>query len=111
MKIKLNRIILIILIVWFLIFVTDMISVYIGSKPIFVIPYYGGEITEFRGIGYSISYFYPLTSIDNPVQIQSSFNINALVYVSLNVILVGYLIISTVIKKKKMQSNDNNGKD
>ena len=90
MKSKINKILVIILIIWFLVFITDMICFYSISKPIFMAALYGGEVTTYIGLGYQFNRYYPLTHIDDPV--QSSYTINAVPYIVVNIIVVAFLL-------------------
>ena len=99
MKSKLNRILLIILIVWFLVFMVDMVCIILKAKPIFVIPAYGGEVTEYIGLGYTAKYYYPMSSLDN--RIESSSSVNPSIYIIVNIVAITFLIVSSIIKRRK----------
>ena len=99
MKSKLNKILLIILIVWFLVFMVDMMCIILKSKPIFVIPAYGGEVTEYIGLGYTVKYYYPMSSLDS--RTESSLSVNPSIYIILNIVAIVFLIVSSIIKRKK----------
>ena len=98
MKNKLNFMLVIILIIWFLAFATDMVCVRIGSKPIFMIPVYGGEIVEYRGLGYRVDCFFPLTTADDPV--QSFSEIRLAPYAFINAAIVSFILIRVIRQRR-----------
>ena len=94
MKHKIDRILFVILVVWLLIFITDIVCFYSGSTPLFMITFYGGEVTEYIGLGYAIEEVFPLTSIEDPMRYSSSINI--LPYIVVNTIVVVSLILRKI---------------
>lgn len=95
-----NRILAIVIVVWFIMFATDMICfTLLMSKPVFMTSFCGGEIVEYRGLGYSIDHFVPMTTIDDPV--QSDYKIKTTPYLPINAVLIAILFIITIINRKK----------
>jgi len=101
-KTKLDKILVVILVVWFLVFLTDMILFYCGSGPIFMIQSHGGEITVNIGLGYMINQIYPLTTIDDPI--QSYHVIIVWPYIVINAFLVLFLVFRKIRRHKMKQT-------
>ena len=89
-----------VLLLWFMLFVTDMVLVYFfGVHPIFALPISGGEYMGYRGLGYVVEYFYPLTDAVDTVAERT---INVYPYLVSNVLLiVSYFVIKQVIRNHK----------
>ena len=88
---KFMRIILCFMLVWFIMFATDVTRTFALLKPIFALQYPGGEMIEYLGLGYSIEFYYPLMG---PGQAGSgvSFRINPVLYIALNLLLIASLV-------------------
>jgi len=99
MKSKINRILVIVLIVWFNIFTIDITATYFGYKPVLVVRIQGGEVVSYVGLGYVVDYFYPLTSGDSPT--QSYYSINTIPYIIINCIVLGFVLINFLMKRHK----------
>ena|GEM_PF-2015379 len=102
-KNKINRALVIILIVWFLIFITDMICFAINSHTLFAIPTYGGELITYIGLGYLVRVYVPLTSIDEPL--QSSYDINFVPYIVINIVLIIVLVVRIISTHRTKTKN------
>jgi len=98
MKKIIFRILLVVVVVWFLIFAVDMISFFIGSRPVFMVQMHGGEMSQYTGLGYWIEEFFPWTTIDDPY--QYSYKINVIPYVVINVVLIATLVIGKIRQRK-----------
>jgi len=51
-----KKIIVVIMIIWFLVFLIDIICAFTISKPIFMLESVGGERTDYYGLGYSMTH-------------------------------------------------------
>ena len=85
----------IVLSVWFLIFLTDIITAFVFHKPIFCIEISGGEWVGYLGFGYFIEFYYDWSGW------HSSPHITPWVYVFINAVI---FIIHFIIKRKKLKN-------
>ena len=86
-----KKIAMIALILWLLIFLTDIICAFTISRPIFMLEAMGGERTDYYGLGYSITHWYSWSG-------DEGFSINPIPYIVINCGIIGYLLIK---KKRK----------
>ena len=103
MKSKWNRIIIIILSAWFVVFAVDMVLVYLGLKPIFTISAPGGEVISFLGLGYRVDRFYPISDLSSNE--RTTTKVNALIYLLVNSAAIIYLILSRVARNRNKKPN------
>lgn len=79
----------------------NLISIYCFDKVLFAVKSFGGEITTYKGIGFSMDKIYPVAPVgkDNTV---TNIHID---YVSLGILLIisfaVALLVSTLISKRK----------
>ena len=72
-----KKIIAVILIIWFLVFLIDIICAFTISKPIFMLESVGGERTDYLGLGYSMTHWYSWSG-------DGGFSVNPLIYLVAN---------------------------
>lgn len=84
-----KRIIVIILIIWFFIFLVDIICAFTISRPIFMLESVGGERTDYYGLGYSMTHWYSWFG-------DGGFSINPFIY-----LIVNGLIIAVLLRNRK----------
>ena len=84
----------IVIVIWFLIFLTDMITAFV-ARPIFCIVGTGGEVSTHIGLGYIINYYYGWGLPTTPPQI------NAWGYIIVNATILMIYFIGKRMKIKK----------
>jgi len=77
------------LIIWFAIFLTDIICSFTISHPIFTLPVTGGEVTTFWGLGYMINHYYAMTPTGYR---DGGFEVIPTFYIIINIIIIAFLI-------------------
>ena len=90
MKQKLLNILIAFLVVWFLVFLIDMLSFHFYSKPVFAVFGGGGDCTVYNGLGYSMVEHYPEQFIDNPLPVTKDVEYHD--YIVMNVLLIACII-------------------
>jgi len=96
-KEKKYRIILIVQIIWFLLFITDVLLAKFFSFTLFSVSLKGGEIISCIGLGYIINFYYPLISIDDS-SVYKTLSIHPWPYIIINIIIA---VVLFVLAKKK----------
>ena len=86
-----RKIVITLLVLWLLIFLTDVLCSLFFSHPIFMWMVPGGERTDYFGLGYSITHWYSWFG-------DGGFSINPIPYIVINCGIIGYLLIK---KKRK----------
>jgi len=102
MKNKINKILLILMSLWFVVFVTDMLCFMFLSKPIFVISPEAGDAVVYYGLGYGFTIYYPLTTA-NDTRVYTP-DIEILPYIVINIVLVAFIIFRIIRQRRKIQS-------
>jgi hypothetical protein len=85
----------VVVIVWFLIFLTDIITAFILHRPIFCIGGNGGECSVYGGLGYIITIYYHWDGWVSYPQI------NPWGYILINVAILTIYFIAKRIRTKK----------
>lgn len=83
MKLKrpmMYKITMILQIVWLLIIVVDVVAMGLDASPIFASKMWGGECQVTVGLGYKITTFYPMSSVDSPAASTTQLNANGLLF-------------------------------
>jgi len=86
-----KKIVILLLIIWLLVFLTDIVYALTISRPIFMIESEGGERIDYYGLGYSMTHWYSWSG-------DGGFSINPIRYIILNCVIIGFLLIR---KKRK----------
>jgi hypothetical protein len=88
----------IVLAVWALMFITDILTAFIIKRPIFCLPFWGGEWVGYYGLGYKIEFYYDFAgNVSAP-------HINPLCYLLINGIIATYIAVKKFRKTKKQQN-------
>ena len=85
---------------WLAILLIDFIIMLIFHTSIFSKELYGGDVVETIGLGYIITTYYPLTTMDDPV--QSTTHINAIVLICGQLILT----IANIVQAVRFKNRD-----
>lgn len=88
--------IFIVLIIWLLVFLVDIICAFTISKPVFMLETVGGEMTNYYGLGYSMTHLYENTPDGYR---DGGFEVNPVLYLVTN----GFIIILLLRHKKRTE--------
>ena len=100
---KKMKVLIVIIIAWFIIFAVDMARARLLLHPIFALPSWGGEYVGYYGLGYFIEFFYPLMGPGN-TGAGVSVRIHPYPYIIINIIIVATLFLRIFFRSKKSQS-------
>jgi hypothetical protein len=83
---KRKKTILIIMLIWFAVFITDVICSLTLGRPIFVVGFTGGEVTKCVGLGYTVTFYYGMTPSGIVSYEPPEFNL--IVYICANIVVL-----------------------
>lgn len=89
-----RKVIYIILLIWLAMILVDIICAFTISRPIFMLPVEGGEVTLYYGIGYTMKHYYEMTPDG---YWDGGFFVNPLLYLFIN----GIVLFKLVTNKKR----------
>jgi hypothetical protein len=87
-----KKIVIILLITWLFVFITDIICAYMINRPIFMILMNGGGIDPYWGLGYFINIYHSPPFPGESVY-YSDPEIHPWLYLIANTLIIGWLII------------------
>lgn len=87
-------------ILWAIIFLVDFILFAVVSRPVFVLPFHGGEITSYYGLGYAFHEVTPLVSAEDAAVYASALYEVYLFFVIQGILLLLQLLFYLGRKKR-----------
>lgn len=96
-----KKILIIYLVLWFLIFATDIICAYVIKRPVFMLKGGGGGIDPYFGLGYVINFYHEPPFPGEPVFVSGP-EIHPWFYIIANAAIVGISIIRR--RKKRLET-------